>query len=70
MAWSGSGLESVTRRSADFDYTVLINHADSDRSVELTGRELVEGSDIAGALTVPAGSVRIVRQRRSRTQTA
>ncbi|KAA9086569.1 beta-galactosidase [Microbacterium radiodurans] len=60
-----AGLEVVRRRGADADYVVAINHAASDLSLDLTGTDLISGSDAAGSLTVRAGDVAVVRTQRA-----
>jgi beta-galactosidase len=47
----------------DASYVTLINHGDADVVAPADGTELVTGSACTGAVRVPAGEVRVVRQR-------
>lgn len=56
-------VEVVTRRGADADYVVALNHSDDDAKVRLgDGVELLTGTRVAGALDLPAGAVAVVRR--------
>jgi beta-galactosidase len=59
-----AGLEAVRRVGSDAEYLFLINHTAIDIPVSASGHELIEGSDIAETLVVPAGAVRVVREAR------
>ncbi|MEV5008509.1 MULTISPECIES: beta-galactosidase [unclassified Streptomyces] len=61
---SAGGLEVVTRRSAAHDYVFLINHGDTEATVPGSGTDLLDESVHEGAVTVPAGGVRVVRRAR------
>ncbi|MCF6470871.1 beta-galactosidase [Nonomuraea sp. MG754425] len=54
------GLEVVTRRSAGHAYLFLINHGDTEVTVQGSGTDLLDGSVHEGKITVPAGGVRVV----------
>jgi len=60
---TAAGVEIVTRHGDSADYRFLINHSglDTDVQFDATATELVTGQAIHGALTVPAGTVRIAR---------
>ena len=44
------------------DASVVVNHTDEPAHLEVTGRELVRGLDVAGELLVDAGAVAVVRE--------
>lgn len=54
-------LEVVRRDGDGVGYLFAINHGDRDVTVPATGRELLTGRPVEGALDVPAGLVRVVR---------
>jgi len=54
-------VEIVRRRSGTDEYLIAINHGDVDAVVPGTGVELTTGDRVADGLTVPAGTVRILR---------
>ena len=55
-------LELVERASADGDrYLFAINHADEPAEFPASGTDLLTGEVFAGAATVPAGAVRVVK---------
>jgi len=56
-----SGLELVTRRGADHDYLIAINHTNSSQSVDVTGRELLTDAELAGSHELNAGAVVVIR---------
>ncbi|WP_336603971.1 beta-galactosidase [Agromyces seonyuensis] len=56
-----AGLEVVTRRGADADYVVAVNHADDEALLEVAGVELGSGTETDGALRIPGGTVAVVR---------
>ena len=58
------GLEVITRRSADADYVIAINHGDHLATLLTSGHELLRGSDVEGALQLDAGAVAVVRTTR------
>jgi beta-galactosidase len=60
------GFEVVTRRGADADYVVAVNHRDDTVELPVTGVELITGHDVAGSLAVAAGDVAVVRTARQR----
>ncbi|GAA1697778.1 beta-galactosidase [Microbacterium sediminicola] len=55
------GLEVITRVGADAAYVTAVNHRDEPAALAVTGTELLTGADIAGALTVAAGGVAVIR---------
>ncbi|WP_218712586.1 beta-galactosidase [Arthrobacter sp. BF1] len=57
-----ANLEMVRRSSADNSYLFVINHSQQERSVSTTGHEILTKTDISQTLTVPAGSVRVIRE--------
>lgn len=54
------GLEVVERSAGDEHYRVYLNHTDADVDIAVDGRELLTGERVAGSLTVPARSPRVV----------
>lgn len=54
------GLETVARRGDGWEYRFWLNHSDRDHHVHAVGRELLSRTTLTGALTVPAGGVRVV----------
>jgi beta-galactosidase len=59
------GVELVRRVAADASYLIAINHTATDATVPVRGDELLTGAACPGPLLVPAGEVRIVRERQS-----
>lgn len=59
------GVEVVVRRSPETDYSFIINHTGSDIRYPATGRELTVAVDVADAVDVPAGAVRVVASPRA-----
>lgn len=55
-------LEIVRRHADDRSYLFVINHGTESVTVRTTGSELVTGAAAAGAIEVPAGAVRIIRE--------
>jgi beta-galactosidase len=62
-----SGVELVRRIGEDTVYLIVINHLDTDVTVPLDGvphgTELLTGTTCTGSLPVPAGAVRVVREK-------
>ncbi|HEY8473182.1 MAG TPA: beta-galactosidase [Natronosporangium sp.] len=57
------GLEAVRRQHPDGrSYLFLVNHAVTPATVAGTGTDLLTGTDWAGAVTVPAGEVVVLRE--------
>ncbi|MBN9175847.1 MAG: beta-galactosidase [Microbacterium sp.] len=56
-----AGVEAITRRGADADYRVVINHSGERVSLEMSGTDLLAQADLEGVLTVEAGAVAVVR---------
>jgi beta-galactosidase len=57
-------LEMIRRTGDAGDYLVAINHGDQDVELAGSGVELLTGVECAGRLSIPAGEVRVLRQRR------
>jgi beta-galactosidase len=57
-----SGVEAVRRHSADASYLFLLNHDDRAATVAGSGVDLLTGDQHAGAVTVPAGGVVVLRE--------
>lgn len=58
-----SGVELVVRSNESYRYTFVINHsADEVTIAAADGIELTTGQAVVGAVTVPGGSARVVRQ--------
>ncbi|KAA2252122.1 beta-galactosidase [Solihabitans fulvus] len=68
-----AGVEAVRRRGQlagrPVSWLVAINHTDADVTLDVAGVELLSGSEVSGALTVPAGGVAVVRERNSHQDT-
>ncbi|GAA1967402.1 beta-galactosidase [Microbacterium deminutum] len=60
------GVEVVTRRGADADYVVAVNHREDAVELPVTGVELLAGREVAGSLTIAAGDVAVVRTTHTR----
>ncbi|UKA66164.1 beta-galactosidase [Arthrobacter sp. FW306-05-C] len=58
---SAPGLEVVVRAGLDHDYTFLINHTEEEHKYAARGHELIAGEEVATAVAIPAGAVRVVR---------
>ena len=56
------GVEVVRRRSADGSWLFVLNHADADREVAVSGHDLVSARDVGPALTLPARGAAVVRE--------
>ena len=50
-------VEAVRREG----YLFLINHGDAEAVVPASGHDLLDGSDHAGEVAIPAGGVRVLR---------
>ncbi|WP_232525035.1 beta-galactosidase [Nocardioides mangrovicus] len=55
------GLEVVRRDAAEASYVFALNHGEEEQELLVHGTELLSGAAVAGRLSVPAGSVRVVR---------
>ena len=42
-------------------YLFLINHGDAEAVVAASGHDLLDGTDHAGEVAIPAGGVRVLR---------
>ena len=62
-ARGSSSVEVVTRVGEHSRFTFVINHSDEVVELPLTGTELVTGETAASTLVIPAGEVRVVRER-------
>ncbi|GAA1993597.1 beta-galactosidase [Microbacterium pumilum] len=58
------GVEVITRRGADADFTVAINHRAETISLPITGHNLVTGTDAPGMLDLAGGEVAVIRTSR------
>jgi beta-galactosidase len=65
-----AGVELVVRSNDEARYTFVINHTDTAVSVAASGTELLTGTEVAGALAVPAGAVSVVRERKDSSHDA
>jgi beta-galactosidase len=57
-----SDVEIVRRRGENTSHLFVINHAETEITVEVTGFEMLTGMSVADTLTVPGGAVRIIRE--------
>jgi beta-galactosidase len=55
-------LELVRRRADDRSYLFVVNHGSEAVTVRASGTDLITGADAADDVTVPGGSVRIIRE--------
>lgn len=55
------GLEVVTRRGADADYVIAVNHLDEPAAFDVTGVDLLSGAEITDRCDVAAGDVVVIR---------
>ncbi|MFR9777472.1 beta-galactosidase [Micromonospora sp. MS34] len=58
------GVEAVRRRDGDRSWLFLLNHTGRPQPVPAAGLELITGGPVAGAVTVPAGGVAVLRESR------
>jgi beta-galactosidase len=63
---AGGPLELVRRRRGDASYLFVVNHGPHAATVDADGEELTTGAPVSGALVVPGGAVRIVREESAR----
>ncbi|GAA1846050.1 beta-galactosidase [Agromyces salentinus] len=61
-AGAGPDLEVVRRSGDDRSYLFAINHGAAPAAVDAVGFDLVTSSPVAGAVTVPAYGIRIIRE--------
>ncbi|GAA3463103.1 beta-galactosidase [Saccharothrix longispora] len=54
-------VEVVRRHGPDAEYLFVLNHTDVDARIEASGTELLTGGRCDGLLTVPAGTVAVLR---------
>ena len=57
------GVEAVRRVGDGSSYLFLLNHTDADRKATASGTDLLTGAEVGPVTTVPAGGVRVVRER-------
>src|SRR5699024_5655577 len=58
------GGEAVRRFAEDgTTYLFVLNHSECDQVVQVSGIDLLRGTDADGAHTVPAGAVAVIRER-------
>ena len=57
------GVEAVRRVGDDRSYLFLLNHTGDEHTVAATGTELLTGTDVEPRVTLPPGTVRVVRER-------
>jgi beta-galactosidase GanA len=57
------GVEAVRRVGDGSSYLFLLNHTEADRKVAADGRDLLTGGQVGPMVTVPAGGVRVLRER-------
>ncbi|MEU1972724.1 beta-galactosidase [Microbacterium sp. NPDC019599] len=62
------GVEVVTRRSADAEFVVVVNHRDEAVRLPATGTELITGRVLEGAAEVAPGGVAVIRVSEPATQ--
>ncbi|MFV0286448.1 MAG: beta-galactosidase trimerization domain-containing protein, partial [Demequina sp.] len=55
------GLETITRRGADHDFVIAVNHREDAVSLSITGTELLSGTEIDGTLDLKGGDAAVVR---------
>ena len=56
-------VEAVRRFAEDgTTYLFVLNHSDRDQVVQVSGQELLRGTEADGAHTVPAGAVAVIRE--------
>jgi beta-galactosidase len=51
----------VTRRGADSDYVIAVNHRADAVSIPVSGTELFSGTDVADSFEVAGGAVAVFR---------
>ncbi len=61
----GHGVEVVRRHGEERSYALVLNHTDTDATLDLHGTDLVTGRPVAGHLTVLPGGVACVREETS-----
>ena len=62
-ARDGASVEVVTRVGEHSRFTFVINHSDEGVELPIPGFELITGQAVASTLVIPAGQVRVVRER-------
>jgi len=56
-----SGLEVSVRSNGADRFTFLINHTEADASFAVSGLDMVSGERVDGVASIPAGTVRVIR---------
>ncbi|MCI2957617.1 beta-galactosidase [Agromyces atrinae] len=59
---AGHGLEAVRRVGAHGTHLFLINHTDSPRTLDVSGEDVLTGTRLAGATTIPPHGWLVVRE--------
>ncbi|MBC7590600.1 MAG: Beta-galactosidase C-terminal domain, partial [Salinibacterium sp.] len=59
----GVDVEVVSRSNGSDRFVFVINRSEHEVSFSGTGTELTTGDHVDGALAVPAGAVRVLRER-------
>ena len=62
VATVSTGVEAVRRSSQTDSYLFLINHAEHDGWAHASGEDLLSGAPHDGLVTLPAGSVAVIRE--------
>lgn len=60
---ASTDVEIVRRRAPDRSYRFVINHGSDPIDVDAHGYELATETAVAGTMTVPAGAVRVIREK-------
>ncbi|MGD8195491.1 beta-galactosidase [Herbiconiux sp. P18] len=61
LAGAHPDLEVIERRGDTARFVFVFNNGDTERALEVSGVELIDGSDVDGRLTVAPNSVRVIR---------
>ncbi|MFV0632505.1 beta-galactosidase [Demequina sp.] len=59
-------LEVLTRHGDEHDFVIVVNHDDADAELEITGTDLLTGTEIEGTLELAGGDVAVVRTAQAR----
>lgn len=59
---AGGGVDIVRRRGGDRSYRFVINHTADPVEIDASGVDLVTGDRVTGAVLVPGGAVRVIRE--------
>jgi len=55
------GLEVITRRGEHHDFVIALNHGDASARLDISGHDLVTGTDVTGALDLNSGGIAVIR---------